>query len=287
MTSLSENINLAENIWLKKSFLYLKEAFSNAPLPSHDHYHHLRVWLNAKFLLQQMQKIGVSMDYDFTEALLIASMFHDSGMITTQGHDHGLAGRNICTKFLAGNEKKPANPEEILNSIEKHDNKNYNGPGPMIVDRKPNLLTALNISDDMDAMATIGIYRYTEIYLMRAIPFEDLGLKIMANLSGRYNNFLSNCSNMPEVIWMHKPRYNQIQEFFDQYNRQIQRVESGRGNENTGPLAVVKTIHQQALRRKGDMYQICDSIISQNPDMYIQKFFIQLRTELKNQHINI
>jgi len=162
--ALSENIEFAENTWLKESYFFLKESFTKTPLPSHDHQHHLRVWMNAKHLLQQLHKQGAIISYSFIEALLIASLFHDSGMLKNYDHEHGLAGRNICANFLRNKVNKPEKVEEILDAIEKHDNKLYNGPGALVSDRIPNLLTALNISDDLDALGTIGIYRYSEIY---------------------------------------------------------------------------------------------------------------------------
>lgn len=284
MGALAEHIKLTENVWLENSFSFLKEEFTKTPLPSHDHQHHLRVWLNSKFLLYQIQELGIVIDYDFTEALLIASLFHDSGMLKTYGHDHGLAGRHICSDFLANYKKKPALLEDILDAIEKHDDKTYLGPEPLIVDKKPKLLTALNICDDLDAYGQIGIYRYAEIYLMRGIPLEDLGLKIIANLAGRFNNFIHNCSNLPDMIRIHTPRFNQIEEFFRQYNLQLRQVESGGENQKSGSLAVVKIIYHQALMHQDDMESVCENILSQNQDIYIRQFFELLKMEIQNQN---
>ena len=127
MGPLAEQIKLAENVWLRDSFSFLKEGFTKTPLPSHDHQHHLRVWLNSKFLLHQIHNHGIVIDYDFTEALLIASLFHDSGMLKTYGQDHGLAGRNICSDFLVNYKKKPTLLNEILDAIEKHDGRYRRG----------------------------------------------------------------------------------------------------------------------------------------------------------------
>ena len=284
MTTLTEQIKLAEKVWLKNSFSFLKEGFTKTPIPSHDHQHHIRVWLNSKFLLHQINELGIVIDYDFTEALLIASLFHDSGMLKTYGHDHGPAGRNICSDFIVNYKKKPALLDEILDAIEKHDDKTYMGPGPLIVDKNPNLLTALNISDDLDAFGHIGIYRYAEIYLMRGIPLEDIGLKIIANLAGRFKNFIHNCNDLPEMIRVHTPRFNQIEEFFRQYNLQLRQVESESKNHNSDPLSVVKIIYHKALMHQDDMENICKRILSQNEDEYILKFFGQLKMEIQDQN---
>ncbi len=283
MASLSENIILAEKKWLNEIYNFLKAEFIKNPLPSHDHLHHIRVWKYGKLLIQQIQNSAIETDYDFIEALLIASLFHDSGMLKTYGKDHGMAGKIICTEFMSEFDEKPARMDEILNAIEKHDNKTYMGPGPLIKDNKPNLLTVLNICDDLDAFGKIGIYRYAEIYLMRGIPLEDLGLKIIANLAGRFQNFNSNCSKLPEMIRIHIPRFNEIDRFFRQYNLQLRKIEAGEGNARSGPVAVIKIIYRYSLLHQNDMESICEAIVSENSDAYIQNFFKDLRKEINNQ----
>lgn len=283
MSLLSENIILAKGKWLEDIYSFLETEFTKTPLPSHDHLHHLRVWNNSKFLLQQIVNLNIEIDYNFTEALLIASLFHDSGMLKTYGKDHGLAGKIICYKFLSEYKEKPVRLNDILSAIEKHDDKTYMGSGPLINENKPNLLTALNICDDLDAYGKIGIYRYAEIYLMRGIPLEDLGLKIIANLAGRFRNFISNCSKLPEMIRIHIPRFNEIENFFRHYNLQLRQIEAGKGNPNSGPVAVIKNIYHQTLMHQNDMENICDAILSENSDNYIQHFFNKLKNEIKTQ----
>ncbi|MGC9342541.1 MAG: HD domain-containing protein, partial [Bacteroidales bacterium] len=203
---LEKHLEQVESKWLNSSFDFLKNKFTTTPLPSHDHQHHLRVWKYAKDLLLQLSRQNITADSHLIEALLLSSMFHDAGMIKVKGDEHGKASIEIFREYLADLGENPENLEVIEHAIEKHDDKSYTLAGRLIVDGKIQLLPALHISDDLDALGNIGIFRYSEIYLLRGIPFEDLGLKIIANLSGRYGNFMANCSRLPQMIMTHSVR---------------------------------------------------------------------------------
>lgn len=279
MKELEELVTKAEERWFESIFEYISQQFKSNPLPSHDQYHHLRVWENAKFLIAQFPDKKVSPDYTFIESLMIASLFHDLGMIKTREKDHGKESKEICQEFFHEKEK-PAKFLEILEAIERHDDKNYSGFGPLISQGKANLITSLNIADDLDSFGNIGVYRFTEIYLLRGIPFEDLGLKIIANLSGRFRHFMSNCTGMDKMITTYLPKYHIIENFFRYYNLQIRKIESGEGDQASGPIAVTKQIYRHTLMNANDIREVCDSILGAGHDEYIIKFFQALKEEI-------
>lgn len=277
---LDKQLVKAESKWLTKSFNFLKAKFTETPLPSHDHFHHLRVWEHAKHLLAQLIAANTELNEHFIESLLLASMFHDSGMIIDRGDQHGKASAQIFANFLDSQNSVPERKDEIAEAIEKHDDKTYHLAGKLIKDGKVQLLSALHLSDDLDAYGNIGIYRYSEIYLLRGIPFEDLGLKIIANLSGRYANFMANCSRLPEMIMKHSMRYHTIESFFRLYNLQIRKIEDTGEEQDSGPVAVVKNIYRQVLMNTPTIEEIAKNILHSTEDVYIQKFFKELMNEI-------
>lgn len=277
---LENHLEKAESAWLNSSFNFLKEEFEITPLPSHDHFHHLRVWKHGKNLLTELGKLKTEPGYEFTESLLLSCMFHDSGMLKTKGNDHGRVSVNFFREFISSQENKVLNSSRIEEAIEKHDDKSFTLAGRLIKDGELQLLTALHISDDLDALGNIGIYRYSEIYLLRGIPLEDLGLKIIANLSGRYGNFISNCSKMPEMIRIHSMRHHTIESFFRNYNLQIRKKEETGEEQRTGPLAVVKNIYRQVLMNAPTIQDICENVSETSDDQYIQNFFKSLLDEI-------
>lgn len=277
---LEKHLQQAESDWLSLSFDYLKSQFTKTPLPSHDHYHHLRVWNYARDLLRQLAKKNAHPDYEFVEAMLLSSMFHDAGMIQVKSSEHGKASNEIFNTFLNEVKKQPARKQNIEEAIEKHDDKSFSLAGKLLVDGKIQLLPALHISDDLDALGSVGIYRYTEIYLLRGIPFEDLGLKIIANLSGRYGNFIANCSRLPEMIMKHSIRHHTIESFFRYYNLQIRKIEETGEDQKSGPVAVVRNIYRQVLSNTPTIEEIGKNIMNSTEDMYIQNFFKSLLNEL-------
>jgi len=281
---LYRQLELAENKWLNLTFDFLKEKFSASPLPSHDHYHHIRVWKYAKHLLTQLNTIHAVFEENLPESLLLACMFHDSGMIIERGSDHGKASKEIFNEFLKKHKLSPKKRSAVSEAIEKHDDKSYFLAGQLIFDGKVQLLPALHLSDDLDAFGNIGIYRYSEIYLLRGISLEDLGLKIIANLSGRYGNFMSNCSRLPEMIKKHSVRYHTIESFFRLYNLQIRKIEETGEEQKSGPFAVIKNIYRQVFTNTPTIQGIVKIMIDATEDVYVQKFFKDLENEIQDMH---
>lgn len=277
---LEKHLEQVESVWLSPAFDFLKNKFIQTPLPSHDHNHHLRVWKYAKDLLIQVSRQNIHPDKKFIEALILSSMFHDSGMIKIRGDEHGKASVEIFREFLSSSGKSPEDQTMIESAIEKHDDKTYSLAGRLMIEGEIQLLPALHISDDLDALGNIGIYRYAEIYLLRGIPFEDLGLKIIANLSGRYGNFVANCSRLPGMIMTHSIRHHTIENFFRNYNLQIRKIDETGEDQKSGPIAVVKNIYRQVLMNVPTIEEISKNIVDSTEDVYMQKFFKALLDEI-------
>ncbi len=275
-----EIIHLAEEKWKDSAIPYITKIFTKDPLPSHDHNHHLRVWDYARNLIFETETIGVEIHPGLPEKLFLASLFHDTGLSLSSQEDHGSRSREIFENYLVAEGKDPSAFRDIAEAIEHHDDKSYLESGSLIINNQMQLLQALNISDDLDAFGNTGIFRYSEIYLLRGIPFEDLGLKIIANLSGRYRNFMMNCARYPTLVREHTLRHSTIEGFFRNYNLQIRKIEQGKADPLIGPVGVIKEIYREVLGNTPDMVTACENVLSRNCDPYIITFFNDLKHEL-------
>jgi hypothetical protein len=164
----------------------LKEVFKDTWLPSHGIEHHKRVWRFSRRLLSGFSQKGHSFSKDFVEALLVASLMHDTGLTKTLSVEHGeksaLLAEDFLTKYSQWNNTLT---EEMLQAIIQHDNKNY-----LVAEKSPvfpDLYTLLTVADDLDAFGAVGLYRYIEIYHLRNFKLSDMLPAIKDNLNQRYN----------------------------------------------------------------------------------------------------
>jgi hypothetical protein len=183
--SIENKIQLIENKWLSPLTEECKRIFKNHHIPSHDHEHSKRVWTNAKLLLRSIDESGYKLNEQSIGSIIIACFFHDTGLSSTIGEQHGKASREFCNNFFKLYPHLiPENLTEILDIIEYHEDKDYfNTPKNHF-----SLNSILAVSDDSDAFGYIGVYRYAEIYLMRNIQPQDLANKVLINLENRFNN---------------------------------------------------------------------------------------------------
>ncbi|MEX0987576.1 MAG: HD domain-containing protein [Bacteroidales bacterium] len=215
-------IKQVEDRWLDKATNFLVGHFNKVFLPSHDHTHHVRTWKIARSMITEIAEYNHTIDDHLVEAVLLATLFHDTGMTVTRDPQHGEAGKYIYSKFLEGYpELTPSLNHDILRAIENHDLKEKFVYLPFTLDEPPNVLTITSIADDRDALGTIGIYRYTEIYLHREIPHKSLGIQVMQNVATRFNNFIKVSYFFPALVKSATMPYREIIAFFDLYNQQI------------------------------------------------------------------
>ena len=211
MNPVQQYIKISEEKWQNKLYSFCQEIFSQVKIPSHDHTHHLRVWEISKEILLALNS-NYEFNQDFTDACIIASFFHDTGLSKTLDENHGKESRKICQNYFEENNiPKPHRFEEILTAIEKHDDKNYKNeqtdPG--------SLLSIICTADDIDAFGNIGVVRYTEIYLLRGISLTELPDLVIKNLDNRFLNIEKTYQNFPELIKKIKKRYLVTKTFFN------------------------------------------------------------------------
>jgi HD superfamily phosphodiesterase len=201
----SRNIRLAEEELLDTAMQRLSIVFRNTSLTGHNTDHHLRVWKNAARITEALSQTGYDLTLQEIRELMLASLFHDAGMIYETGENHGMAGAEL---FLSFNEFKNRgiNLQRVARAIENHDDKSYlNGTGP-----RQSILTILSTADDMDAFGIIGFLRYLEIYSHREVSTHLLSKDIIKNASSRLNNFIKTWSDLEKILSQTKRRFNTL-----------------------------------------------------------------------------
>ena len=187
---------------------------------------------------------------DVLEGLLLASWFHDSGMVHDSGELHGALGKEVFEKFIADSRvPKPVLYDDVLKVIALHDSKEPSLYQDIAPGKAPGMMGILSIADDLDALGTVGIYRYSEIYLKRGIPAGELGTRILANVSRRYNNIRESCDAFPGLAESFLEDYRLIEDFFNRYNQLVVAVKEP-GKLQWGELAIVNYINAFSVEAK-------------------------------------
>lgn len=263
-------IREAEAKWLDPLHSHAEEIFRNSILPSHDHTHHIRVWNLCKSLLNEIYSFNSKIDPSLVEGILIAALFHDLGMAVSTREDHGKLSLDNCIKwFRVSGRALPQRFEEILRAIEEHDRKNEQIYGSFRPENTPGILDILSVADDLEAMGTIGIYRYAEIYLLRGIPMDELGKRILDNATNRFRKLEEACRLCPDLLEKYRIQYKELHEFYEQYNVQLRNSSNAEGA-NSGPLGVINYIRRHRL----------DSTELTGTAVEVQDYFIKLHYEL-------
>ncbi|MFW6223094.1 MAG: hypothetical protein ACOC3T_05735 [Bacteroidota bacterium] len=243
-------IKQAEDKWLPSSYNYLRSLFKGQKLVSHDQDHHFRTWVITKILLQQKNREGVLFSAAFIEALLIAVMFHDAGMSRTINKTHGEESRKICEDFLsAGPGILDGYFKALLNAIVHHDDKMYKKQpdSPNMTEEKW-LLRLLCMADDLEAFGALGVFRYTEIYLLRGIAIAQLPQQVIDNVVSRFDHF---CSFFPDStgVQLFYQRYYFIYDFFSML------LNDGVDNDNS-QSSIIKMIESHLTGRYHDIHSV-------------------------------
>jgi hypothetical protein len=211
--NISDLIKASEGRYLSFLESFFNDKWRDTGLWSHDLLHHRRVWQNAKELLGVTNIIT---DQDLIDKLLIACYLHDIGMVEDPGEKHGTFSRKICEEFLAGIDKDPSDFGDLLQVIESHDNKSYQG-----LSLTDSLFIFLSAADDLDAFSYIGIYRYLDIYLARRIQPGKIVSLVLKNAASRFEHFERNFGNYPDLISIHRKRYYLLRDFFQNLDLEL------------------------------------------------------------------
>ena len=265
---------------MQRLYEYVKAEFSQTWLPSHDHTHHMRVWSYAKILTEVLNREGHHFSKTKLEQLIIAVFFHDTGLTRTLDASHGKESREICRKFLARQPNLLKDHfDEMLDAVEKHDDKSY-GDFPVAERNQPDdILTMLTVCDDLDAYGAIGVFRYLEIYFHRGIPFQLIPVKVIVNLKKRHQYLIQHYGDLKDFILAQQNRYQFTVDFYNALGKQQHAPDNISPNE--GPLIVANLLLEKVLREKIHITEIAFSIENLPLDEYTIHYFRQLQSELK------
>lgn len=213
MDELKKKLKALESRWMKLFFTQLKTYFSGIHLPSHDHWHHYRVWQFVKIILAHLEQKGIAFNSHEITNLMLASLFHDVGMTQTLDEWHGKAGADICREYIeSGKLYQQTDFLPALEAIEKHDDKQYNQTEA--IKGKPSILFILSTADDLDAFGFIGVVRYAEIYLLRNTSIKDIPDKVAKNADRRFRHLNKTFRHFEELIDQQKQRYESLVHFY-------------------------------------------------------------------------
>ena len=203
------NITAAEKKYLAPLKEECRKMFSGASIPSHDHLHHERVWKNSSLLLQRLFDAGMVTDNRMPVKAIIAAFFHDTGMTVNRGPDHGKESRRLCSEFLQGTDVPENECNEILDAVERHDDKIYAAKSD-----PTSLAAIISVADDMDAFGEEGIARYREIYSMRGISDNEMPRLVISNVLSRFRHMESTYHMFPDLVDDQRVRAEAVTDYF-------------------------------------------------------------------------
>jgi hypothetical protein len=268
---MKEIIKQIEDNYLAKTYHYVQEIFSGQHLPSHDHTHHFRVWQYAKEYLTELKSFQNPLSYQEVLSVFFSCFFHDTGLSVTLEKSHGKASRKLFDTFIT-EQKIPGLVyyKETCNAIEKHDNKEA-----IAMDAagfsQDHTLAILSVCDDLDAFGAIGILRYTEIYLLRKIPMNEIPEKITKNLKFRIKNFQKSSKHLPEFLSRHQSRAIFTMEFFNHAARC-----------NSKEYEFLKIFQKLVIENKMDYRQFAEQLTAENQ---FDSIFKLLKSEMLPNHL--
>jgi len=262
----------------EKEFRHILEEFFTGVYDerfpsSHNIEHHRRVWKYAKELLPYYIKINLSASIDLPQKLLIACFLHDIGMSVDRGVKHGHHSRNLCKQFLKENHLKETCYSDVLSAIEYHDQKEYN-----FSVGGNDILKILTVADDLDAFGFIGIFRYTEIYLMRKTSFFQIGKIIRDNARGRFENFRNIFGSSVGLVRKYEKQYSILDDFFTAYNLNVPRYEFGKTNPE-GYCGIIDII-SNIINQRSDYSDLTSVSMINHKDPVIKWFFRGFSNEI-------
>lgn len=277
MQTLTSEINNIEKTWLPPLSNHISTLFANTHLPSHDVDHHLRVWRYCIELILELDRMGVSVEKHTIEGALIASLFHDTGLILDKSERHGYQSRMYCEKFFsANNDYSVSNFTDILFAIEHHDDKRKKTFRNRNNQDQSTILSIVSTADDLDAFGFIGIYRYIEIYLHRGYNPDTMAKAILPNLQDRYSNFVRRYYFLSSFLAKQKVRYTTTKEFFSNLIYQV----IAQNNSSSEEMELVSIINKCNIQSKLDIDSTIAHALKNTSSKVCLDFFGNLKNEL-------
>ncbi|MCK4701123.1 MAG: hypothetical protein KAT38_12335, partial [Bacteroidales bacterium] len=193
---------------------------------------------------------------------------------------HGKESRKICKQFIEEYEPEDIdNPQELLDVIEYHDDKEYQNKFSKNKNPK-HLFKILSVCDDLDAFGLTGVYRYVEIYLLRGILVKDIASMILKNLTSRIDYFTGSFRYLEKYHKKHMKRFNLTWAFFTDLNNQI--IHEKKIKSLNGPLGVINLINHHVISKKETPVEASKFIIRNTTDDYVKKYFRGFVSELSS-----
>ena len=143
---------------------------------------------------------------------------------------------------------------------------------------QPGILPVLSAADDLDALGIIGIYRYTEIYLLRGIEPEKLGRLVLENVRHRLQN-LAGCHACMKLHGAVEREGKELVEFFEGYEEQV-RLSGPVSRLAYGPAGVVNQVRSGIMDRRIPPEKMADHLPEEVADPYVRNYFNRLQNEL-------
>lgn len=278
MNQLAASIHSTEQKYLPELYSFLTALFRNTHLPSHNAQHHLRVWLHCRELMIELHNTGYTIDPTLPESALIACLFHDTGLTIDIGEQHGRFGANICRDYFnTHTDKATTNLDAILHAIEAHDDKSVKNDAALTPQGTINLDRLVSTADDLDALGTIGVFRYIEIYLKRGIPDSQLPSKVAANINNRFASLANSYSILPPFVEKQRKRYLKAIDFFDNLAQQIKQQQYNPNSE----WEVYRILKGQLVDSTTGIDKTIAFAQQQGLSEYCALFFDQLEQELQ------
>jgi hypothetical protein len=218
---IEKRLATVENEWGNRLFMHCQSLFKNSNIPSHNHWHHHRVWKNAKDYIERLYYSKGFFPDELIIQTIIACYFHDTGLTITVNENHGKASSELCAKFFKDNcIPLPEGFDILISAITNHEIKDEK-----IIDFNDQpLLHILSIADDIDAFGYVGIYRYTEIYLIRGINAIDLPQKVIGNIDKRFLRLKKSIQQVNIDITYYKKKYAVTRNFFSEHTASFDQI---------------------------------------------------------------
>jgi predicted unusual protein kinase regulating ubiquinone biosynthesis (AarF/ABC1/UbiB family) len=233
--------------------------------------------------MQELSDAGLDVVEGTIENVLIAALFHDTGLTIDTSEKHGRLSRQLCEKFFVQNPDLWNNSlSDALFAIEHHDDKQLKRCD---LSEKEYLTTPLSIistADDLDALGYIGVFRYTEIYLIRGVPLQMLPSKVIENLKNRFTNFENTYPFLDEYIKKQRVRYELTLNFFTTMATHLSANPSLQRNDSkgVGNFQVVNILNHCLVERKLDIMPTIEYALQHSELNIVKQFFIDLKDEL-------
>jgi HD superfamily phosphodiesterase len=267
--NLTDTIESAETTFRQILEDFFISVFNEKQLPSHDLTHHRRVWNYSKKLLLLFNEKYPGQVINLPEKLIISSYLHDIGMTVEKGPRHGTHSMLFCQEFLRRNNFRLEDYTDVLETIENHDNKNYNPAGTANT-----LLKLLSVADDLDAFGYTGIYRYSEIYSLRGISVSELSERVRQNALKRFENFASEFMFSADFVDIHRKRFEILNGFFENLDKEIKL--NSDNNNYSDIINLLGEITKGGLK----IDDLTDNIPNYSRNLFVNDFFKKLSQEL-------